>query len=219
MTRRHTFSKIAFAGDTTNPDLPVEWARDVTIQVLGWMWQAFDQFRREYLTRVDFRQPLDQLERDLARHHFVDLQQVFHFATDGFSSLIPASEWPEMESLSTPQAKPPAYDFAFVHVEHRRWAWPIEAKVLQTPGSLHEYVSDVRDKFETGVAAPLVGEGGMIAYLLSGTVEAVFTNLQERLSTSLAVVPEFITRPHRASNHARATAPTVRLHHMVMACI
>lgn len=218
MTRRRTFSDIAFAADRDNADLPVEWARGVASQVLEWTWQAFDELRRKYLLNVDFSRPLDQLERDLSRHHFVNLQQMFFASNDGYCSLAPVSEWPEMESLSSPQAKPPAYDFAFVHVEHRRWAWPIEAKVLPTPGTLSEYVREVQVKFVSGVAAPLVGEAGMIAYLLSGSAETLFANLQDRLAIALETVAEFPDRPHRSSTHSRPSAPTLRLHHLAMVC-
>lgn len=125
-----------------------------------------------------------------------------------------------MESLSSSQAKPPAYDFAFVHIEHRRWAWPIETKVLPTPGTLSEYVNEIHAKFVGGVAAPLVGEAGMIAYLRSGSADTFFVNLENRLAVALEVVAEFPNRPHRTSTHSRSrpTAPTLRLHHMVMAC-
>ncbi|MDA1053177.1 MAG: hypothetical protein O3C40_22215 [Planctomycetota bacterium] len=218
MTRRRTFSDIAFAADTDNPDLPVEWAKDVAVQVLEWTWQAFDQLRVKHFQGVDFSQPLDQLERDLTRHHYVDLQIVFHTATEGFCSLFPEREWDEMESRSTSQAKPPAYDFAFVHIEHRRWAWPIEAKVVKTPKTLGKYVNEIHTKFMGGVAAPLVGEAGMIAYLLSGSAEKFLENLEKPLATALEVITEFSSRPHRTSTHPRPTAPTLRLHHMVMAC-
>ena len=218
MSRRRTFSELAFAGDTQDPDLPVEWARGVAFQILKWMWQAFDQLRVGHLQRVDLTQPLDQLERDLTRNHFLDLQAVFQRETDGFPSVFPSHEWPEMETRSSSKAKPPAYDFAFVHFEHRRWAWPIEAKVLSAPGTLHEYLKDVRQKFEEGIAAPLVGEGAMIGYLITGTADEVFANLRARLSTTLDAVAEFADRPHQSSNHQRASNPALRLHHMIMVC-
>jgi len=182
------------------------------------MWRSFDNLRERHLVNIDLTQPLDQLERDLTRHHSIELLLVFAADTDGFTSLVPQHEWDEFESLTSSSAKPPAYDFAFVHVGHRRWAWPIEAKVLPTPGTLADYMRDVRDKFESGIAAPLVGEGGMIGYLLTGTAEAFFENLKDGLSTPLEGVAEFATRSHRASRHSRGTTPALRLHHMIMAC-
>lgn len=218
MTVRRTFSSLAFASDTDNPELPVEWAGGAAVQILDLMWRSFDCLLDKQLAGINLVQPLDQLERDLARHHFVELQLIFFAETEGFSSFVPTSEWPEFESLSSSQAKPPANDFAFIHFVHQRWAWPIEAKVLPTPGTLAEYMKDVREKFESGVAAPLVGEGGMIGYLLTGTPESFFNNLQSAHSLELAGLAEFATRAHRLSIHARSSAPTLRLHHMVMKC-
>jgi len=215
---RRTLSALAFPGDHSNPDLPVEWARGVATQILGWMWTSFDRLRTGHLTRIDLGQPIEQLERGLTLMHFIDLQCVVGEETGGFSSLIPVHECPELESLSSPGAKPPAYDFGFVHVDHRRWIWPIEAKVLQVPGTVSEYLSDVRDKFEAGVAAPLTGEGGMVAYLLSGEAEAVFAHLQRKLSMPLEMISEYADRPHRMSFHSRSQVPALRLHHMVMIC-
>jgi len=218
MIRRPTFSDLAWPEDPADADLPQQWAQSVTIQVLDWTWRAFDQLHGNRLSHVDLRQPLEQLERDLTRNHFIEIQALFRAETDGFSTLIPVHEWPEMETRSSPPARPRAYDLGFVHLGHRRWAWPIEAKVLSTPASLHDYLADVRDKFECGVAAPLVGEGGMIGYLLSGQPDACFACLEKGLSCPLVVVPEFASRPHRASSHDRTQAPSLRLHHMVMPC-
>src|SRR5438132_1118940 len=75
---------------------------------------------------------------------------------------------PELLSRSSARAKPPAYDLSFSHVEHDLWQWPIEAKVVLTPKALGEYLRDVQDKFIAGIAAPMIGEGAMIGYLLSG---------------------------------------------------
>lgn len=218
MTARRTFSSLAFAGDTENPDLPVEWAVSASVQILDWVRRSFDLLREHHLVNVDLTQPLEQLERDLTRHHSLHLQRLWRTDTDGFHSLSPQHEWDEMEQRSSASAKPPAYDFAFVHFNHPRWAWPIEAKVLRTPRTMADYIGDVRGKFEAGIGAPLVGEGGMIGYLLTGTAAAFFENLQTELAIPLEEVIEFAGRPHRASRHLRGTAPALRLHHMIMAC-
>lgn len=219
MNRRPSFSELAWPDDRASANLPEEWAHSVTTQILDWTWRAFDRLQSNHLNRVDLQQPLEQLERDLTRNHFIEIQAVFQEETDGFSALIPVHEWPEMETRSAPPARPASYDLAFIHLAHRRWAWPIEAKVLPTPRNLYDYLADLTDKFEAGVAAPLIGVGGMIAYLLSGMPEAFFINLEERLPSALVVVPEFAARPHRASQHQRVNAPFICLHHMAMSCI
>ncbi len=216
--RRPAPSELVWPDDPADADLPQAWAQGVAIQALSWTWRAFDRLQQELLVKVDLRQPLEQVERDLTRNHFVELQKVYQAETEGFSVLIPVHEWPEMETRSPAPAKPPAYDLGFVHPENRRWAWPIEAKVLKTPGTLADYLADVLEKYDSGVAAPLVGEGGMIAYLLSGVPAEFFSNLQERLPNSLVILPEFAHRAHRASTHQRKNAPELRLHHMAMAC-
>lgn len=198
-------------------DLPVQWATSVSGLVLSWTWRAFDRLC-EHLGRIDLTQPVEQLERDLTRNHYLELQTVFAKETRGFAAFSPVHEWPELETRSPSPARPPAYDLGFVHLDRRRWTWPIEAKVVKTPTALHEYVTEIRAKFESGVAAPLVGEGGMIGYLLSGPTSAFFGALEQRLSCRLSVVAEFSDRPHRSSMHQRTQRPDLRLHHMAMLC-
>ncbi len=126
-------------------------------------------------------------------------------------------EWPEMETRSGPSAKPPSYDMAFVSTAtNQRWAMAVEAKVFPTKGQLSEYMKDVNKKFAGGVACPLVGEGGMIGYLLCDETDAVFVAIEKRLKQILGKAVEFAGRPRRTSDHIRANAPNLRLHHMLM---
>jgi hypothetical protein len=218
MTRRPTLSEMIWPDGPEDAYLAIEWAAGVATQVLDWTWRAFDSLKIAHLTKVDFSRHPEQVERDLTRHHFIEIQLLFASETRGFASFVPAPEWPEMETRSSPTAKPPAYDFAFVSVDNRRWAWPIEAKVVTSPGALGEYMKDVSAKFAAGVGAPLVGEGAMIAYLVSCDGDAVLDGIASRLGQILAVVPEFAGRVHKASFHGRTSAPPIRLHHLMMAC-
>jgi len=76
--------------------------------------------------------------------------------TGGYGSLQPSHESPELAKRVSASAKPPAYDLGFIHVENRRWKWPIEAKVLLTSAALAAYLDDVNRKFIAGIAAPFV---------------------------------------------------------------
>lgn len=219
MTRRPTFSELRWPDDPSYADLPIRWAASVAAQVLDWTWRAFDALRADHLVRIDLTQSLEQLERDLTRNHFLEIQCLFVAETDGYPTFAPVPEWPETESRTSPSTKPPAYDLAFISLANRRWAWPIEAKVVLSPGRLGKYLRDVNDKFVGGVAGPLVGEGGVIAYLLTSETALVFENLAMRLSQVLEPDPRFDNRPHRVSRHARASAPELRLHHMLMQCV
>jgi hypothetical protein len=219
MTRRSTFSELRWPDDPSDADLPIHWAESVAAQVLDWTWRAFDVLRAEHLLRIDLSQRPEQLERDLTSNHFIEIQVLFMRETDGFSTFVPHHEWPETESRVSAMAKPPAYDLAFVSLANRRWAWPFEAKVLPTSGRLSEYLKDVQNKFIACVAAPLIGEGAMIAYLLTDETAKVFENLEQRLNRNLELVSEFSDRPHRVSHHSRVDAPDLRLHHMLMQCV
>jgi len=194
-----------------------EWAASVTPRVLGWTWQAFDALHANVLAYVNMTQPLDQLERDLASKHFIEIQRIFAAETEGFSSIIPHHEFPENESAPGGSGKPPASDISFIWYENQRVSWPIEAKVLKTPGTLAEYLKDT-EKFKKGTAAPFVGEGAQIAYLLAGTTDDFFCNLQAKLKSSLAQAAAFSNRPHRTSEHSRVKVLNLTLHHMAMYC-
>jgi len=167
------------------------WAGEIAVQVLDWAWRAFDSLHA--LGRIDLNQSLEQLERDLTSHHFREIQRLWKLETEGFSAFCPHHEWSEMATRSPAPAKPPAYDLAFVWNENPRVAWPIEAKVVATTSSLAEYVADTA-KFTNGTAAPFVGEGAQIAYLLSGVAAEFFANVSKRLAFKLKSPPEFTSR-------------------------
>jgi hypothetical protein len=216
MSRRPTLSEMLWPDDPADADLPVQWAQDVTVQALGWVWRGYDQLRDKHLSRVDLTQPTEQLERNLTFLHFGEIQEIWARETEGFSSVRPGHEIPELEKRSSPSAKPPANDLGFVHTENQRWIWPVEAKVLPTSAALAEYVKDARGKFVAGIAGPFVGEGGMIGYLLKGFPSDVFDKLSHELGQRLLPVSEFKTRQHRSTQHERRDAPFLRLHHMIM---
>lgn len=193
------------------------WAAGITFQALDWTWRGFDALRENVLSEVDFNQPLDQLERDLTSKHFIEINRLFAAETEGLSSIIPHHEFPENESAPGGSGKPPASDICFIWYHNQRVSWPIEAKVLKTPGTLSEYLGDTA-KFENGIAAPLVGEGAQLAYLLTGTTDKFFDNLSAQLALPLQTVVEFSARAHRVSSHARTGIPRLQLHHLAMLC-
>lgn len=212
---RPTLSELRWPMDDESQRQAVEWAEGITTQVLEWTWRAFDLLGTSVLSRVDMTQPLEQLERDLTGNHFAEIQGLWARETEGESSIEPWPEYAELETRPTAPGKPPAYDIAFVWRANRRIAFPIEAKVVKTPSALADYLGDT-DKFVSGIAAPLVGEGAQIAYLLKGGSSAFFTNLKSRLRRRLEPVSEFLHRSHRVSQHKRTKSPLLHLHHLVM---
>lgn len=217
MSRHATLSQSRFPLDGDSLTQAEEWAKTSAFQILDWTWRAFDALQANVLSGADLTKPLEQLERDLAQLHFGEILSLWARETGGECAYSPRHEHPEFETRSPAPAKPPAYDIAFVVNLNSRIAWPIEAKVLKTPGTLSDYLGDTA-KFENGIAAPLVGEGAQIAYLLTGTADEFFANLATRLSSPLEPVPNFSTRAHRVSSHARNRIPDLQLHHMAMKC-
>lgn len=218
MSRYPTFSELAWPSNADDREMALQWAQGLTVQALDWTWRAFDALSSKRLTHIDPARPLEQLERDLVRHHFVEIQTIFSTETDGFPSFVPHHEWPEMETRTSRSAKPPAYDLAFVSRTNERWAWPIEAKVIPSPRALAEYLKDVNEKFVTGIASPLIGAGAMMGYLLTGSSADVFGKLAQQLGQELNQPPDFVDRAHKTSTHPRSTAPVLSLHHMIMKC-
>jgi hypothetical protein len=214
---RPTASELRWPMDDESRRQAEVWAVGVSAQVLGWTWSAFDALCANVLNEVDMSQPLEQLERDLTSKHFIEIQRIFGAETEGFSSILPHHEFPENESRPGGSGKPPASDISFVWYENQRVSWPVEAKVVPTPGSLSEYLGDTK-KFVDGIAAPLVGEGAQIAYLLTGKADSFFDNLRTLLPSPLASLPEFSERAHLVSSHARTSHPDLQLHHMAMCC-
>ncbi|WP_377828410.1 hypothetical protein ACFKHW_32070 [Bradyrhizobium lupini] len=128
----------------------------------------------------------------------------------------------EHETMAPPPAQPPAYDIAFVVRAEERIMWPIEAKVLETPGAVAAYERDVRQEFLTCRYGPFSEEGAMVGYLLTGLAVDALTAIEKSLGCALNTVPAFASRPHRASSHKR-TVPigksypiNFRCHHLIL---
>jgi hypothetical protein len=212
---RPSLSEIRWPMDDESRRQAETWAKEVSSRVLDWTWRAFDALSGNVFAGIDMTQPLDQLERDLTSKHFIEIQRIFSAETEGYASIIPHHEFPENESSAGGSGKPPASDLSFVWYENQRVSWSFEAKVLKKAGSLADYLGDTA-KFENGTAAPLVGEGAQIAYLLSGTTDDFFVNLNTKIN--LREVAEFSKRPHRVSEHTRVKLLKLTLHHMAMRC-
>lgn len=224
MTRRAAFREQAWPDDPVFAALAIDWSHSAANQILDWVWRAFDSLHAQHLSRVNLTQPLEQLERDLTDLHFGEILQLWGQDGGGEAGYYPDHEIPEYESRHSAMAQPPAYDLGFVLRENPRYIWPIEAKVVRKASQLAAYLGDVRDKFIAGIAAPFVGQAGMIGYLLTGTPDEVFTGLEPELSQSLDHPLSFIARTHRTSYHERGKSPFGRelpnllLHHLVMVC-
>jgi hypothetical protein len=189
------------------------WCRNQSEILLDFIWQAYDQMKKDS-PFVDCR----DLERSITQL----LEPRIHRAMTGDEPFYVQHGSFERETMKSAPAQPPEYDIAFVLYADERIMWPIEAKVLETAGTVSEYVEDVREQFLTCRYAPFSSEGAMLGYLLTGTPVDAFHNITVKVPCNLEEHPVFPSRPHKLSHHVR-TVPvgkpypsTFRCHHLIL---
>jgi len=180
--------------DPTFLTLAAAWTRDQADVLLGFIWAAYDRMRAE-MPVIDTR----DLERSITQCLEPRIRDVM---TGDEPFYIQHGPY-ERETMARPPAQPPQYDLAFVWSREERIMWPLEAKVLETPRTLADYVRDVRDQFLSCRYAPFSSGGAMLGYLLSEEAEDALLNIGTSLGCTLKEVPAFPARPHRLSEHHR----------------
>lgn len=174
------------------------WMQDPAEWLLGFIWTAYDE--------MCARPPLVD-GRDLERSITQLLEHRIRQAMTSFEPFYIQHSPYEHETMAAPPAQPPTYDLAFVLLADERIMWPLEAKVLETPGTLAEYERDIRDQFLTCRYAPFSSSGAMLGYLLSGTATEALKRIETKLGCVLDTVVNSPTRPHRVSRHFRSVPP------------
>jgi len=141
--------------------------------------------------------------RDLERSISQLLEPRLRDAMSGFEPFYIQHGTFERETMAKPPAQPPEYDLAFVWRADERVIWPLEAKILETPGRLADYDRDLREEFLTCRYAPFTASGAMIGYLLSGHAEDALDQIATRIGVTLDRLSPQDARPQRASRHVR----------------
>ena len=175
--------------------LACSWMRSPATRFLGYVWNAYDDTKTNPL-RVDSR----DLERSITQAFEPRIRKVM----SGYEPFFVQHGPYERETMEAPPAQPPQYDLAFVFWACDAVMWPIEAKVLETPGRVARYVRDVKKEFLTCRYAPFSDSGAMLGYLLKGNPSDAFLAIEKSLDGKLKAVPEHLSRPSRRSNHNRA---------------
>ena len=162
--------------------------------LLNLVWAAYDQLIHDQPS-IDGR----DLERSISQL----LEPRVRDAMSGFEPFYIQHGTFERETMAKPPAQPPEYDLAFVWRADERVIWPLEAKVLETPGRLADYDHDLRFEFLTCRYAPFTASGAMVGYLLSGTAEEALQRIAVKIGTALEKISDKDIRPQRISQHAR----------------
>jgi hypothetical protein len=204
---------VALPSDSAFVTLIATWTRDQAEILLRLVWIAYDAMR-ENMPVIESR----DLERSISQL----LEPRINAEMTGDEPFYVQHGCFEHETMAAPPAQPPAYDLAFVLRAEERIMWPIEAKVLETPRTLSDYVRDIREEFLTCRYAPFSSGGAMIGYLLSGSAADTLAEIEKRLGCALQTLAAFGAKPHRVSHHRR-TVPTgknypvdFRCHHLIL---
>jgi hypothetical protein len=199
--------------DQSFPALAGQWAKDPAPQMLGFVWKAYDEMltKLPYVDGRDLERSITQLLEPRIREAMTG-DEPYYIQHGAF----------ERETMAPPPAQPPQYDLAFVLHADERIMWPLEAKVLETPGTLAEYGREVREQFLTCRYAPFTTSGAMLGYLLTGSAADALIKIGAKLNTTLDQVADFPQRPHRESMHKRNAPPgkqypiDFKCHHMIL---
>lgn len=197
MPDKKTFSQIAYSNLPTVND-PDHWSLKLSKRFLELIWQGLDLFKQNF-PHIDFTKVDEQIERDITQLLEPRIRKVM----TGDEPFYVQHESDEMETRKPAPAKPPSYDIAFILINNERLKFPIEAKVLRTDGQVSEYIKDVNEAFIPCIYAPFSFEGSMLGYLLSGTPQTAFENIEKSLLAELYQHPDFSNRQHKFSEHHR----------------
>ncbi len=172
------------------------WSADYSTNLLRFIWQGYDLLLRELPAGIN--------DKDLERSITESLVERIRREMSGSEPFYIEHGPYERETMKQLGAQPPQYDLAFKLRDDREGImWPIEAKVLETDGAVNNYKNDVNEQFLSCRYAPFSSEGAMVGYLLKGSVENVFRNLEDKIPCSLAAHPDFQDRPCKMSDHIR----------------
>ncbi len=174
------------------------WVKDPARQFLNFIWLA-------YADLMASKQVIDG--RDLERSITQLLEPKVRDAMSGDEPFYVQHGSFERETMRAPPAQPPEYDLAFVLRADARIMWPLEAKVLEKPGSVTAYVRDVTEEYLTCRYAPFSDSGAMLGYLLTGKPEDALSAIAGKLGAVLEEIADLPPATNRCSKHAR-TVPT-----------
>jgi hypothetical protein len=196
------------------------WPEYVVNEMLGLVWDAFDQMKAQHFQGFDFTQPIEQLERGLTDLHADEITLLYRKRGDGFESFIPKPEAWEFRGRKSAGAMPPSIDIGFVLIANRSVRWNVEAKVLEKPSDVSRYLSDLSEKYLTGKGAALSDTAALVGYLRQGAANDVFPHLQNQLNQPLKASAKFADRPHRVTHHKRDIAAfdetPFTCHHLIL---
>ena len=205
MKPRKNFLQVAIPDSETFADVRRGWPDGFVVACLERLWRGWDDLLHYLASQnIDPRavrwEEIEQKERSLAHLH--SLYVINRQCPEDPFLFRPEAH--EMEMLHSARAMPPSYDFAFyLRTGNFRVALPVEAKYLLHAQDIQRLCADLTEKYLSGVGAPFSPVAGILGYVLSGSPEDVFRNIQLYLSVDLSSASDFLSRPHRVGRFSR----------------
>ena len=141
------------------------WPAHLIAQMLTLVWTGFDRLKAlPNFTQLDFTRDYPQLERSLTDLHMQEITLLWRNGSSAFESFIPLHEPWELQAVASRSARPPSCDLGFVLLSNRRLRWAVEAKLLESPDAIADYLRDLQ-KYLDGRSAPFATESALAAYL------------------------------------------------------
>ena len=218
--RRRTIPEARWSQTEDFVELAVSWKSDATQVLWQYVWQGWDCYSTEILSKINFLEADEQIERMITQDLELDIRRVM----SGYEPFAIQHERFEGELRTVAPARPKQCDLSFVWLDNRRITYPIEAKVLKSDSNtgVKAYVEEISENFLKFRYAPFSSEGGMLGYLLQGSSKIAFKNIEIAVSCDLSDHPDFVGRDHKISDHQRIvpedkTYPDkFRCHHLLL---
>lgn len=217
---RKTISEARWPSTPDFVELAKQWQSDAITILLNLIWQGYDLYQADVLSKINLSYANDQLERDITQSLSIYIDN----ARSGNEPFTLRTEWFENEQRQPSPARQKQYDLAFIWSSppNIRIVWPLEAKVLHSDGEVSKYVKEIKDNYLTCRYAPFSSEAAMLAYLLKGSPQKTFDNIEKSISCVMSNHPDFLDREHKTSDHQRIV-PTgesypssFRCHHLIL---
>jgi hypothetical protein len=103
-----------------------DWATRVSRTVIDLIWDGAEMLSQEVIDNPNLPRDPVQFERTLV---YLLHNRISWIIDKALSFVVVHEPW-ELESLTTPRARPPQPDLGFVLHGHDRVIWPVEMKVL-----------------------------------------------------------------------------------------
>ncbi len=207
--------------DAEYVNLVKEWPLNLTKTALKLVWQGYEILEEDILSKVDCTKANKEIEKSISSL----LERRIRRRMTGYETFDVQHEVSELETSYSDQAQPPTYDIAFILIANERIILPLEAKVLHSDGKVAEYIKEIKDNFLTCRYAPFSSEGGMLGYLLKGSPDQAFTNIEQKIPCTLSNHPDFFNYHHKTSDHQRnvpqdkSYPSNFRCHHLILEII